>query len=130
MKFSTAFSLSIASLASAKAVRNSYPVRRDPSVVANQAISFNNGMRGFGITETSLTEVILIWVNPGAGAATTTLNQQVTVTQTVTVNAGGGVATGVPPPPPPPGEAGTPTTPGGTTSVIVGAGQTHPVSEN
>ena len=34
-----------------------------------------------------VTQIILVWANPGGGAATTTMNQQVTVTQTVTAGA-------------------------------------------
>ncbi|KAJ4124323.1 hypothetical protein NW754_000024 [Fusarium falciforme] len=47
------------------------------------------GMKGHGITKDSKTEIIIIWANPGNGAATTTINEKVTVTQTVTAGAGG-----------------------------------------
>jgi plastocyanin len=118
MKFSAALAASVAPLAFAKAVRNSYPVRRDPQ---GASISFSNGMAGFGITETSLVEVILIWANPGGGAATQTLNQQVTVTQTVTVNGAAG-ATQVA------GVQGTTTIAAGATGTVAGTGATHSVT--
>ncbi|RSL64203.1 hypothetical protein CEP53_004158 [Fusarium sp. AF-6] len=47
------------------------------------------GMKGHGITKDSKTEIIIIWANPGNGAATTTINEKVTVTQTVTAGHGG-----------------------------------------
>ncbi|KAF5667635.1 serine-threonine rich protein [Fusarium heterosporum] len=50
------------------------------------------GLKGHGITAESKTQIIIIWANPGNGAATTTLNEKVTVTQTVTKGAGGDAA--------------------------------------
>jgi plastocyanin len=120
MKFTTAaLSLGLASVATAKSVRNSYPVRRDP-----QGATFNfPGMRGFGISDTSVTQVFIIWANAGGqGVATTTFNQQVTVTQTVTVPVGG-VATAIP------GVDGVTTTiQQGATGVVAGTGATHSVT--
>ncbi|KAM0554758.1 hypothetical protein ACHAPJ_006830 [Fusarium lateritium] len=50
------------------------------------------GFNRHGVTKESKTEIIIIWANPGAGAATTTINEKVTVTQTVTAGAGGDAA--------------------------------------
>ncbi|KAK6825191.1 hypothetical protein PG995_015219 [Apiospora arundinis] len=96
MKFSAALSLAIAPLALAKAVNNVYPARRmehkgaakgaaggalaGVAAGAGGAAVINAGAGG-------VTQIILIWANPGGGAATTTMNQQVTVTQTVTAGA-------------------------------------------
>jgi plastocyanin len=43
----------------------------------------NNNPANFVLQNVQSTEVIIIWANAGAGAATTTINQPVTVTQTV-----------------------------------------------
>lgn len=129
MKFSAAaLSLCLAPLALAKSVHNVYPVRRDANKIAarkakaqQQGSLAGLGLAGFGISETTLSEVIIIWVNPGNSAQTTTVNNQVTVTQTVTA---GAVATTVA------GEAaGTTTTGGGSSSTTVaGTGATHTVT--
>ncbi|KAK2018733.1 Cupredoxin [Colletotrichum eremochloae] len=101
MKFSAVLSLSAAVLASAKSVHNTYPVPRDVqarSKEAAQALAgLPLGMAGVGVTNTQVTEVIIIWANPGAGAPTININQPA-----------GGVAAppaGVAPPPPPAGAA-------------------------
>ena len=128
MKFSVAaLSLCLAPLALAKSVHNVYPVRRDANkfaarkakAKAQQGSLAGLGLAGFGITETSVQEVILIWVNPGNSAATTTVNQQVTVTETVTA---GAVATTVA------GEAGTTTVAAGSSTTVAGTGATHSVT--
>ncbi|KAJ9141975.1 Serine-threonine rich protein [Pleurostoma richardsiae] len=124
MKFSAALAMAVAPLALAKSVRNSYPVRRDPVNVARSPspnakakagiseLSLQ-GLSGFGITETQLSEVIVIWVNPGSGAATTTINQQQTVTQTVTVTNAA--------------EAGTTTLASSASTTVGATGATHSV---
>lgn len=60
-------------------------------------------------------EIIIIWANPGAGAATTTINKQVTVTQTVTV---GSQPTNI---------AGTNLNPGQTATLVQPPGASHTV---
>lgn len=118
MKFSTSLLTALAPVALSKAVRNHYP--RDVKRSSHDGISGLNGLSGFGITEGSLTQVVIIWANPGAGAETTTINEQVTVTQTVV--AGAGQATAVA------GEAGTTTLAEGATGTVVGPGATHSVT--
>jgi plastocyanin len=93
MKFSTALSMAVAPVAMARRVANIAPPQagispRSPNAeteLSERGVTVIKGMKGLGITASSLTEVIIIWANPGSGAATTTINQQVTVTQTVTV---------------------------------------------
>lgn len=60
-------------------------------------------------------EIIIIWANPGAGAATTTINKQVTVTQTVTVGSN------------PTNIAGTNLNPGQTATLVQPPGASHTV---
>lgn len=120
MKFSTLLALSVAPLAMAKAVHNTYG-RRTPMMMRREEAGSPDGkgaekeavekaserggqgkekaaapavaaasvggadaavvaqlqalgLSGLGITTGAITNVILIWVNPGAGAATTTVN--------------------------------------------------------
>ncbi|KAJ2905236.1 putative serine-threonine rich protein [Zalerion maritima] len=114
MKFSTSLLSTLAPVALAKSVHNHYPQRRSAGDLAAR-----NGMAGVGITTNALTEVVVIWVNPGAGAETTTINEQVTVTETVTAGVGGG-QTGV---------AGVSTTiVEGATGTVAGTGATHSVT--
>lgn len=120
MKFSTSLLTALAPVALAKAVRNHYPRDVKRSNHGGGGVSGLGGLSGFGLTEGSLTQVIIIWANPGAGAATTTINSQVTVTQTVV--AGVGQATAVA------GEAGTTTVAEGATGTVVGPGATHSVT--
>ncbi|KAK8039210.1 hypothetical protein PG993_007621 [Apiospora rasikravindrae] len=102
MKFSAALSLALAPLALAKAVNNVYPVRRMEhkgaskgaakgaagGALAGGALGAALGAGGAAaINAGSVTQIILVWANPGGGAATTTMNEQVTVTQTVTAGA-------------------------------------------
>jgi len=115
MKVSAVASLCLAPLALAKSVNNAYPQRRGqhasnvkdsrslPIVGANSVIGnpndiFNSGLRGFGLQQNAISEVIILWFNVGGGAATTIVN---TVTETVVAGGGGGnaVNTGLPPPP-------------------------------
>jgi plastocyanin len=116
MKFSTSLLTALAPVALSKSVRNHYP--RDVKRSSHGGISGLNGLSG--ITEGSLTQVIIIWANPGGGAETTTINSQVTVTQTVV--AGAGQATAVA------GEVGTTTVAEGATGTVVGPGATHSVT--
>lgn len=124
MKFSVALSLSVAPLALAKAVHNVYPVRREVAsqnkVVDGRSVSFQNGMSGFGLSSSALTEVIIIWVNPGSGSATTTINPQ----------AGQTVIPGAVGTPPPAAVAPPPTVGVGAAPVAAapGALTTHQVS--
>lgn len=81
MKFSTTLALSAAPLAMAKAVHNVYPAKRDAMMTPRKpqlgalAVELETlGLSGLGITSNAATEVIIIWVNPGAGALTTTVN--------------------------------------------------------
>ncbi|KAK8087001.1 GPI-anchored cupredoxin-like protein 1 [Apiospora phragmitis] len=117
MKFSAALSLALAPLALAKAVNNVYPARRMEhkgaakgaagGALAGGALGAAAGAGGAAVINAgSVTQIILVWANPGGGAATTTMNEQVTVTQTVTAGA-------------PPG-ASAPPAAAATHSVIVG----------
>lgn len=81
MKFFTALALCAAPLAMAKAVHNVYPAKRDPMLAPRKPQSAALvaelqalGLSGLGLSANAATEVIIIWVNPGAGAATTTVN--------------------------------------------------------
>lgn len=81
MKFSTTLALSAAPLAMAKAVHNVYPAKRDAMMAPRKpqlgalALELEAlGLSGLGITSNAATEVIIVWVNPGAGALTTTVN--------------------------------------------------------
>jgi plastocyanin len=96
----------------AKAIRNSYPVEaRNGHLKDAQRLGGGNVL---GV-EASSTQIIIVWVNPGAGAATTTINQAVTVTQTVTAGAADTTV-------------GTATVPAGATGTIAGTGATHSVT--
>lgn len=98
MKFSAAVSLAIAPVALGKVIHNVYPVaKRDPANAA--ALAELGAIGGIGggialapaaalISPGQITQVIVIWANPGGGAATQTINQQITVTQTVTAPGG------------------------------------------
>ncbi|GKT49941.1 putative GTP cyclohydrolase URC1 [Colletotrichum spaethianum] len=102
MKFSAVLALSAAAMASAKSARNSYPVRRDghkaaAAAAAAEPAGLPLGMTGFGVSNSQVTEVIIIWANPGAGAPTININQP----------AGGAAA----PPAAAPPAAGTPAAP-------------------
>ncbi|KAI1171659.1 Cupredoxin [Nemania sp. FL0916] len=111
MKYLAALSLAMAPLAMAKAIQNVYPVEaRDGHKKASQVVNGNNGVA----LEASNTQIIIVWVNPGANAATTTLQQAVTVTQTITA---GAAATTV----------GTATIPAGATGTVAAPGATHSV---
>ncbi|KAL6875864.1 hypothetical protein HDV57DRAFT_160758 [Trichoderma longibrachiatum] len=105
MKFCSWLALASAPLALANKVQNAYPDNAARGVDVDmdaRSIAIANGMAGHGITANSLTEIIIIWANPGGGAATTTYNPKVTVTETVTV--------------------------GGQTSTAAAAGATHTVT--
>ncbi|RKU46926.1 hypothetical protein DL546_003927 [Coniochaeta pulveracea] len=113
MKVAAALSLLLTPLVVAKAVQNVYPVQRrsphsqhlaarsghDKVAAAKNGNSVTGltpaelallGLSGAGITETSVKEVIILWVNGGGGAATTVVNAPVTTT--VTVSAGNAAA--------------------------------------
>lgn len=69
--------LSAAALASARSAHNTYPVRRDghkKGASTDIAKSLPAGMAGFGISNSQVTEIIIIWANPGAGAPTVNIN--------------------------------------------------------
>ncbi|KAI1182332.1 Cupredoxin [Nemania serpens] len=111
MKYLAALSLAIAPLAMAKVVRNVYPVEaRNGHMKGSQILGGGNAIA----LEASSTQIIIVWVNPGAGAETTTINKAVTVTQTVTA---GAAETTV----------GTATVPAGVTTTVAGTGATHSV---
>ncbi|KAF6841316.1 GPI-anchored cupredoxin-like protein 1 [Colletotrichum musicola] len=77
MKFSAVIALSAAVMASAKSVRNHYPVRREShkkGASSELQSQLPAGMAGFGVSNTQVTEVIIIWTNPGAGAPTININ--------------------------------------------------------
>ncbi|KAJ8113480.1 hypothetical protein ONZ43_g5144 [Nemania bipapillata] len=108
MKYLAALSMAMAPLAMAKAIQNVYPV-----AARNKGAQVLGGGNAVAV-EASNTQIIIIWVNPGANAATTTINQAVTVTQTVTA---GAEATTV----------GSATVPAGATGTVAGTGATHTV---
>ncbi|KAI3327921.1 Cupredoxin [Xylariaceae sp. AK1471] len=112
MKYLAALSLAIAPLALAKAIRNSYPVEARNGHLKDSQRQGGGNVLG---VEASSTQIIIVWVNPGAGAATTTVNQAVTVTQTVTAGAADTTV-------------GTATVPAGATGVVAGTGATHSVT--
>ncbi|KAL1879381.1 hypothetical protein VTK73DRAFT_7018 [Phialemonium thermophilum] len=153
MKFSAALPLFVAPLVLAKSVDDVYPARRERlaprehrgkhstrdvgfavganSVVGNSNDIFNLGFRGFGLQENAISEVIILWFNPGGGSATTIVN---TVTQTVV--AGGGAAnTGLVTPPGltsvaggNAGNAATVTAAPAASGTVAGTGATHTVT--
>ncbi|KAI1202005.1 Cupredoxin [Nemania serpens] len=112
MKYLAALSLAMAPLAMAKVVRNVYPVEaRDGHLKkGTQVLEGGNAIA----VEASNTQIIIVWVNPGAGAETTTINKAVTVTQTVTAGAADTTV-------------GTATIPAGVTTTVAGTGATHSV---
>ncbi|KAI1754719.1 Cupredoxin [Xylaria castorea] len=112
MKCIAALSLAMAPLAMAKAIQNVYPVeaRNGHLKSGSQALGGGNVVA----VEASSTQIIIIWVNPGANAQTTTVNQAVTVTQTVTAGAADSTV-------------GTATVPAGATGTVAGTGATHTV---
>lgn len=122
MKFSTTLSLAVAPLAMARRVANVFPPQNLPRNVdtelSERGVTVIKGMRGSGISLNALTEVVIIWANPGNGASTTTINQQVTVTKTVTAGAGG-QATVI--------NGATTTIKEGQTATIPGRGASHTV---
>lgn len=90
MKYSAALSLALAPLAIAKAIHNDYPLhprKEHKGEGGDGGLALLNGAVGAGSTT-----LIVVWANPGGGAATTTINEQVTVTETVTAGAGEGAA--------------------------------------
>ncbi|KAI1815661.1 Cupredoxin [Poronia punctata] len=112
MKYSSAISLAIAPMAMSKTIRNTYPVEaRGGHMKDTLHLGGGNAINVAGKT----TEIILVWVNPGANAETTTYNQAVTVTQTVTAGATDAVV-------------GTSTIPAGSTATVAGPGATHTVT--
>lgn len=138
MKFAAALSLLLTPLVVAKAVHNVYPVqRRSPHNRHLAARSGNDknsvtgltpselallGLSGVGITETSVKEVIILWINGGGGAATTVINAPVTTT--VTVQGGNAAATSVAIS----SAAASNTVAATASSVASGAGATHTVT--
>lgn len=118
MRLSAALTLAVAAPALAKSAHHMFPGRtlkdaHPPAPRVKQAqpaqpIAVPAAAGG-------ATEVIIIWQNPGAGAATTTVAPAVTVTQTVTAGANGAVVGGA-------------TLAPGATSVVAGASATHSVS--
>lgn len=94
MKYAAVLSAAIAPLAIAKSVHNAYPQHKRTSHL--QGVEAAGAVGGVseainlvqGVSLGSTTQVIVIWANAGAEAATTTLHEQVTVTQTVTEGAG------------------------------------------
>ncbi|KAI8956002.1 Cupredoxin [Xylaria longipes] len=112
MKCIAALSLAMAPLAMAKVIRNVYPVepRNGHLKGGSQFLGGGNVVA----VEASSTQIIIVWVNPGANAATTTVQQAVTVTQTVTAGAADTTV-------------GTATVPAGATGTIAGTGATHMV---
>lgn len=119
MKVSTALSLVAAPLAMAQRARDDYSaaiVDRDiETELDDRGITVVKGMRGSGININALTEVVIIWNNPGNNAATTVINKQVTVTQTVTAGVGGTVI-------------GTSTVMEGQTATVPAKGASHTVT--
>jgi plastocyanin len=148
MKITAALSLLLTPLVVAKAVQNVYPAqRRSPhskhlaarnghdkasAKVASNSVSGLTpaelallGLSGVGITETSVKEVIILWVNGGGGAATTVINAPVTTT--VTVQAGSTATTSVVNEASSSAAAST-TVASSPSSVASGAGATHTVT--
>jgi len=106
MKFSTTALTALAPVALAKSVHNHYEKRNAPIIQEG--------------VHKGLTEVIVIWVNPGAKAETTTMAPQLTVTQTVTADLGHPTVV--------PGLEADKTIVEGATEVVVGMGATHEVT--
>ncbi|KAJ2984275.1 hypothetical protein NUW58_g6108 [Xylaria curta] len=112
MKCLATLTLAVAPLAMAKVIRNTYPVEaRDRHLKGGS--QFLGGGNAIAV-EASNTQIIVVWVNPGAGAGTTTIEKAVTVTQTVTA----GIADTT---------VGTATIPAGATGTVAGPGATHSV---
>lgn len=112
MKCIAALTLAVAPLAMAKAIRNVYPVeQRDGHL--KKGSQFLSGGNGITLEGTS-TQIIIVWVNNGAGAETETVQPAVTVTQTVTAGAADSTV-------------GTATIPAGATGTVAGPGATHSV---
>ncbi|KAI1325894.1 Cupredoxin [Xylariaceae sp. FL0255] len=109
MKYSLAITAVLAPLAMAKAIQNSYPLRRDHGSKLS-----NNGELVAGAVDV-VPEVIIIWSNAGGNAATQTVTQTVAVTQTVTAGAEGTTV-------------GSATIAAGSTTVVTGAQATHSVT--
>lgn len=92
MKFSAAVALGLAPIALAKSIHNVYPVKRDghknKQVIggvtngAGQVIQ-QPGQGGNTIVVQPGAQLLIIWQNPGGGAATTTVNPQPAATQPV-----------------------------------------------
>ncbi|KAI0453168.1 Cupredoxin [Xylaria acuta] len=112
MKCIAALSLAMAPLAMAKVIRNVYPVeaRNGHLKSGSQVVGGGNVVA----VEAGSTQIIIVWVNPGANAETTTVQQAVTVTQTVTAGAADTTV-------------GTATVPAGATGTVAGTGATHTV---
>ncbi|PNY27845.1 Uncharacterized protein TCAP_02215 [Tolypocladium capitatum] len=88
MKFSTALGLALAPGALARQVRHNYP----PTELTERDVAVEDVMAEDAMADdvlaTSKTELIIIWENPGNGAATTTINPQATITKTTAVGGG------------------------------------------
>jgi plastocyanin len=101
MKWASAASLAaFAPAALAKSVHNVYPVNFDIRSPNKDLSSHGNSFNGHGglITDTVIEEVIILWVNPGNGAATTTINANAGAGVTATAVQNGQTASAVAPP--------------------------------
>jgi plastocyanin len=97
MKWTFAASLAVAQVALAKSVHNVYPVNFDVRSPNRESNNRGDNNRGGVITNTVIEEtIIILWVNPGNGAATTTLATNAGVTATAVQN--GQTASAVAPP--------------------------------
>ncbi|KAG6004807.1 hypothetical protein E4U21_000763 [Claviceps maximensis] len=81
MKFATAVCAAAASLVTARRVANDVSPREDgPRGVETtpdaRGVSVLKGMQGAGISANALTEVIIVWANPGNGTAAIPVNKQ------------------------------------------------------
>lgn len=120
--------MATAPLAMARRVTNIFSPQVVPRNVETEldsrGVTVVKGMKGTGKSGNGLTEVVIVWANPGNGASTTTINQAITVTKTVTAGAGGAV-TEIP------GggqrEGATTTIREGQTATIPGTGASHTV---
>ncbi|KAG6036522.1 hypothetical protein E4U41_005624 [Claviceps citrina] len=125
MKFATTVCVAAAPLAMARRVADvsspgAVPRNDVKTALEARTLAAVKGMQGAGLSAGALAEVIIIWANPGNGAAATTIHQAHAV-------AGGAWKTG--PPAPGSGQAGATTTTkeGQTPTAPHGKGASHTV---
>ncbi|KAG6008186.1 hypothetical protein E4U43_000199 [Claviceps pusilla] len=89
MKFASAVCVAAVPLATARRVAHVDSPRAVP-----RSVAVLKDMQGAGVSANALTEVIIVWANPGNGAAATTVNKQADAVAAASGNDQGGMGGG------------------------------------